>query len=244
MSTGRNRGGWLLTEPGRGRRTCSLHKPSDRREACPLHKPPDHRGGWSLTKLVSNRRGWSLTKLRYPGSSTMPPRHRGSFRAGRSTIRPLGPWRTSAARTPSPSTSPTATSRPSRRRRRECGTTRVRGGLRRRGARSRITRIGIRRLIRRSDGGRRYEVHHRRARFQAGETRRGLSAKNIESLVTIDEVGTEASPLGATATAGLIAASGAPRLTETPLAVSTAGRGASSEAPASCGGWRCARSST
>ena len=40
------------------------------------------------------------------------------------------------------------------------------GELCRRGAGSRIMRSGIRRLIRRSDGGRRYEVRHRRARYR------------------------------------------------------------------------------
>ena len=42
VCTGRNRGGWSLTKPGRGRRcpvhnlrTCPLHN----LRACPLHKP-------------------------------------------------------------------------------------------------------------------------------------------------------------------------------------------------------------
>ena len=50
-------------------------------------------------------------------------------------------------------------------------------------------RIGIRRLIRRSDGGRRYEVHHRRARYRAGKTRQVSSAKGTWSFVVIDEIG-------------------------------------------------------
>ena len=40
------------------------------------------------------------------------------------------------------------------------------GGITPQGARSRTTRIGIRRLIRRNDGGRRYEVRRRHPRFR------------------------------------------------------------------------------
>ena len=43
--------------------------------------------------------------------------------------------------------------------------------------------IGIRRLIRRSDGGRRYEVHHRRARFQFPADKVRISRSTLYNVV-------------------------------------------------------------
>ena len=68
-------------------------------------------------------------------------------------------------------------------------------------ARSRIIRSGIRRLMRRSEGGAAMRSTSPSAIACRGD-RRGSSAKNTWPLVGADEGGVEASPLGAAATAG------------------------------------------
>ena len=252
MSRGGNRGGWSLTKLRSGQEDLSTAQaigPSGSLSTAQATRPSGRlvtdQAGLEPERLVTDQAPVSGKLDDAAMTSRITP-------SGCSTIRPPGPRPTSATRTPSPSTSPTVTSRYSRRRRRGCGITRVSGdnAAAGQGAVFRESEssdwfgaaTGVAAMKSITDGGRRYEVH-RRARFQAGETRRGSSAKTIESLVTIDEVGTEASTLGATATADLIAASGAPRLRATPPAISITGRGASSEALAFCAGWPCARSS-